>query len=99
MRWAKEVSKHPLKFFGTAWSPPAWMKTNHELNHGGFLRDHPGGKYYKAFAQYTVRFLEEYKKNHVDIWGLTIVNEPGFGNDHNFRYNCLGFTPQTQRGK
>lgn len=44
MRWAKEVSKHPLLFFGSAWSPPAWMKTNGELNHGGFLKGHAGGK-------------------------------------------------------
>lgn len=99
MRWAKEVTKHPteLKFFGSAWSAPAWMKTNHELNHGGFLRDAPGGHYYKAFAKYTVKFVQEYAKNNVSIWGLTIVNEPGFGNDKGFRYNCLGFTAQTQR--
>ncbi|KAI2806558.1 hypothetical protein BLOT_008515 [Blomia tropicalis] len=99
MRWAREVTKHPneLKFFGTAWSSPAWMKTNKQLNHGGFLRGHPGGKYYESFAQYMVRFLQEYKKNKVPIWGLTIVNEPGVCNNPNFRYNCLGFTAQTQR--
>lgn len=97
MRWAKEVSKHPIKFFGSAWSPPAWMKTNGQLNHGGFLKGAAGGKYYEAFAKYTVKFIQEYAKNNVSIWGVTVVNEPGFGNDRNFRYNCLGFTAEEQR--
>ncbi|KAJ6220710.1 hypothetical protein RDWZM_006522 [Blomia tropicalis] len=99
MRWAQKVSNHrdELKFIGTAWSSPAWMKTNRQLNHGGFLRGRPGGKYYKAYAKYLVKFLQEYKKNDVPIWGLTVVNEPGFGKDTHFPYNCLGFTAKTQR--
>src|SRR5699024_9698238 len=69
MKLASEVSKNPLKFFGSAWSAPAWMKTNGELNNVGYLKDRPGGKYYKAYAQYLVRFLQEYKKHNFTIWG------------------------------
>ena len=52
---AQEYSNQTVKLFGSAWSAPAWMKTNHELNHGGFLIGQPGGKYYKLFAEYTAR--------------------------------------------
>ena len=99
MKMAKEVSRHPVNFFGSAWSAPAWMKTNGELNNGGFLKDHPGGKYYKAYAHYLVRFLQEYKKNGLPMWGLTTLNEPGvFGKGHTFPYNCMGMSAEDQRG-
>lgn len=31
------------------------------------------------------------------MWGLTIENEPKAGNDSNYKFNCLGFTPELQR--
>lgn len=80
LRMAQEISKHALKWFGSAWSSPGWMKTNGQLNHGGFLKGVPGGSYYKAYARYLVRFIREYTKKQVPFWGLTVVNEPGFGN-------------------
>lgn len=72
---AQEVSSHKLNFFGSTWSPPAWMKTNNKLNHGGWLKGEVGGKYYQLFAKYIVRFLDEYKKHNVSLWGLTLENE------------------------
>ncbi|CAG2110027.1 unnamed protein product, partial [Medioppia subpectinata] len=96
---AKQVSKHDLRLFGSPWSPPAWMKNNSELNHGGFLIDKPGGKYYKAFANYLVKFLDAYKAQGLPIWGITIENEPAstfiIGNLH--PWNSLSFTPELQR--
>jgi glucosylceramidase len=53
---AKQVNPN-AKYFGSAWSPPAWMKTNGELNHGGFLKDKPGSGGYKAFAHYLVKYV------------------------------------------
>jgi glucosylceramidase len=26
--WAKELSEKEIKFFGSPWSPPTWMKSN-----------------------------------------------------------------------
>jgi glucosylceramidase len=43
------------------------------------------------------RFLDEYKKNGVDMWGITIENEPGAGPNVNYSFNSLGFTAETQR--
>lgn len=46
------------------------------------------------------RFLNAYKANGVNIWGLTVENEPDNGFKHlalENRFNDLGFTPETQR--
>jgi glucosylceramidase len=61
-----------LKLFASPWSPPAWMKTNGEMLHGGQLEP----QYREAWARYFVRFVEEYEKQGIPIWGLTVQNEP-----------------------
>jgi glucosylceramidase len=61
-----------FKLFISPWSPPAWMKTNGKMNNGGSLLP----EYRDAWARYYVRFIEEYAKEGVDIWGLTVQNEP-----------------------
>jgi glucosylceramidase len=61
-----------LKLFASPWSPPAWMKTNGSMLHGGKLRP----EYRDAWAQYFVRFVQEYDKAGIPIWGLTVQNEP-----------------------
>ena len=61
-----------LKLFASPWSPPAWMKTNGEMNHGGKLKP----EYRPAWARYYVRYIQDYAKEGVPIWGLTVQNEP-----------------------
>lgn len=97
LKMASEVSSHPVKLFGSTWSPPAWMKTNGELNHGGFLKGEIGGKYYQLFAKYLIRFVDEYKKQNVSMWGLTIENEPQMGYRSDYRFNSLGFNSTMER--
>lgn len=75
----------------------AWMKTNGELNHGGFLKGEIGGKYYQLFAKYLIRFVDEYKKQNVSMWGLTIENEPQMGYRSDYRFNSLGFNSTMER--
>jgi glucosylceramidase len=69
---ALAISKTPFKLFASPWSPPAWMKTNGEMNNGGSLKT----EYRDTWAQYYVRYIQEYKKEGIDIWGLTVQNEP-----------------------
>jgi len=61
-----------LKLFASPWSPPAWMKTNRQMNGGGRLlpecRD--------VWARYYCRYIREYEKEGVPFWGLTVQNEP-----------------------
>lgn len=72
MKRAMELTNNEIKFFGSAWSPPAWMKTNNQLSGMGFLLQ----KHYSTWANYYVKFLKEYKKNGIKFWGLTTANEP-----------------------
>ncbi len=61
-----------LRVMASPWSAPAWMKSN-----GSMLR---GGKLMPAFrdvwAQYIVKFVHAYEQAGVEIWGLSVQNEP-----------------------
>jgi glucosylceramidase len=72
IRKALETSAGQLQLFASPWSPPAWMKTNGEMLHGGRLKP----EYRAAWAQYFVRFVQAYEQEGVPIWGLTVQNEP-----------------------
>ena len=59
-----------LYFFSSPWSPPAWMKTGNNLC-GGFMRD----EYVECYAEYYVRYIEEYAKCGIRISAITPQNE------------------------
>jgi len=61
-----------FKLFSSPWSPPAWMKTNGQMNYGGKLKP----EYADTWARYYARYIKEYAKEGIDIWGLTVQNEP-----------------------
>lgn len=54
------------------WSPPVYMKTNGERNHGGKLKD----EYKKRWAEYICRYIEEYRNRGYSVTKLTMQNEP-----------------------
>ena len=64
--------KASLKFLSTPWSPPAFMKDNKSLYKGGKLLD----KYKKLWAEYLVKYVQEYQKQNINIDYMTIQNEP-----------------------
>src|SRR5260370_34486961 len=43
------------------------------------------------------RFLDAYKSNGVNIWGITIENEPFNGLVPSYAWNSMGFTAEQQR--
>lgn len=61
-----------LLMFASPWSPPAFMKDNNDMSHGGKLK--PG--FYQAWANYYTRFIKAYQNEGIPIWGITIQNEP-----------------------
>ena len=69
---AQRVAAQPLKLLVSPWSPPAWMKSNRQMNHGGKLLP----QYRQAWARCFVRFIEEYQKEGVPVWGVSVQNEP-----------------------
>jgi glucosylceramidase len=61
-----------LTLYASPWSPPAWMKDNQDMLHGGELKP----EFYDSWANYYVKFFEAYQKEGIPIWGLTVQNEP-----------------------
>lgn len=61
-----------LILFVSPWSPPSWMKDNNNMVHGGKLLP----MYNQAWANYYVKFIQEYEKQGIPVWGLTVQNEP-----------------------
>lgn len=61
-----------LEIMLSPWSPPAYMKTNGERNHGGKLKT----CYWKRWAEYICRYVEEYRSRGFNVTMLTLQNEP-----------------------
>lgn len=61
-----------LLLYASPWSPPAFMKSNKEMLHGGKLLP----EYAASWATYFTKFIKAYEKEGVPIWGITLQNEP-----------------------
>jgi glucosylceramidase len=61
-----------LPLFVSPWSPPAWMKDNKNMLQGGKLLD----EFKQSWANYYIKFIQEYEKRGMPVWGLTVQNEP-----------------------
>ncbi|XP_077432150.1 lysosomal acid glucosylceramidase isoform X2 [Vanacampus margaritifer] len=94
---AQAMAPQPLSLLASAWSAPAWMKTNDALIGKGSLKGQPGGKEHQSWAQYYIRFLEEYAKYNLTFWAVTTGNEPTAGQITNYSFQALGFTAEEQR--
>jgi glucosylceramidase len=69
---ALETANGNIKIYASPWSPPAWMKTNNDMLHGGKLKP----EYNQTWADYFVKYVQAYEKEGIPIWGLTVQNEP-----------------------
>lgn len=63
-----------LKVWGSAWTPPTWMKTSGSYD-GGSMKDDP--QVYNAYALYLARFVEDYQAEGIDLFAVAVQNEPG----------------------
>ena len=61
-----------ITFVASPWSPPAFMKDNNQMNHGGKLLN----TYKQFWADYLVEYVKAYKKEGINISYMTIQNEP-----------------------
>lgn len=97
----KESEGEALRIIASAWTAPAWMKDiedwfikptaeNNYQGTGGMLKQ----KYVATYADYLIKYLDAYKAEGVEIWGMTPVNEPE-GNSG--QWESMHFTPDTER--
>ena len=69
---ALRVAQRPIQLLVSPWSPPAWMKSNGQMNRGGTLLP----QYANAWARCFVRFIRAYEAEGVPVWGVSVQNEP-----------------------
>jgi glucosylceramidase len=62
-----------LRVWGSAWSPPAWMKTNGEYAHGRLNQD---ARTLDAYALYLEKYVRAYRAEGVDVYAVHVQNEP-----------------------
>jgi glucosylceramidase len=89
-----------LRIVASAWTAPSWMKDiedwyikgTPENNHhgtGGELKP----EYVELYADYLIKYLDVYRAEGINIWGITPVNEP---HGNNGQWESMHFTPETQ---
>lgn len=69
LRAAQQVNPE-MFYFSAPWSPPGWMKAGGSML-GGSMRK----KYFAAYAEYFVKFIEAYRQEGVRIDAVTSQNE------------------------
>ena len=83
---AQRTSKAGFKIIASPWTAPPWMKDNKSYVGGKLLP-----QYNNAYALYLSKYLSAYRKEGINIWGITVVNEP-HGNGNN--WESMLFSPK-----
>ncbi|MEL6537064.1 MAG: glycoside hydrolase family 30 protein [Bacteroidota bacterium] len=83
---AMAISEEGFKIISSPWTAPPWMKDNQEWVGGKLLP-----AYYDTWALFFSKYLKAYQDQGIDIWGLTVENEP-HGNGNN--WESMHYTPQ-----
>jgi glucosylceramidase len=61
-----------LTLYVSPWSPPAFMKDNNDVLHGGKLKP----EFAQSWANFYVKFIKAYEAQGIPVWGLSVQNEP-----------------------
>lgn len=72
MKDAMKICDERIDFLLSPWSPPACMKTNGDMNHGGELKP----ECRRIWAGYIAEYIKELQKEGLCIRYLTVQNEP-----------------------
>ena len=83
---AMAVSKDGFKIISSPWTAPPWMKDNNDWRGGKLLPE-----YNDTWALFFSKYIDAYKAEGIDIWGVTVENEP-LGNNNN--WESMHFTAE-----
>jgi len=78
MKLAQQASSSGFDIIASPWTAPPWMKDNNDWKGGKLKTAH-----YPTWALFFTKYIEAYKNNNIDIWGISVENEP-LGNDNNW---------------
>ena len=84
---AAAASASGFKIIASPWTAPPWMKDNNAWNDGALLP-----AWYPTWALYYTKYIRAYEEQGIDIWGVTVVNEP-LGNGG--QWESMRFTPES----
>lgn len=68
-----------LKCWGSAWSPPTWMKTNNNYSKGSIKWDRA---ILQSYATYLARWVEAYRADGINVFAVFTQNEPNILNNY-----------------
>ncbi len=96
----KQQNQKDINIVASAWTAPPWMKDIEDWyvrgteatgmeGSGGELKP----EYVATYADYLLKYLDAYREEGINIWGLTPVNEP-HGNSG--QWESMHFSPETQ---
>lgn len=88
IQWAKRLNPE-MMLLASAWSAPAWMKTNDSL-YGGDLR--PSA--WEAWTNYYLKYLQAYEAKGIGIDLISHQNEPEYAS---IDYPGMRTNPESQR--
>ncbi len=83
---AMAVSKDGFKIVSSPWTASPWMKDNNSWVGGKLLPE-----YYDTWALFFSKYVDAYKAEGIDIWGVTVENEP-MGNGNN--WESMHYSPE-----
>ena len=83
---AMTISEDGFKIIASPWTAPPWMKDNKDWRGGKLLPE-----YYDTWALFFSKYLNAYKNEGINIWGVTVENEP-LGNNNN--WESMHYTPE-----
>lgn len=94
MRKALQLTSNKLKLMATPWTAPPWMKDHRVWTGYSLLLE----EHFQTWADYIIKFFDEYEKAGIKFWGMTTGNEPlnGFFNTKRNLINCMGWIPEVQ---
>ena len=69
---AQKTAGTPIGLMLSPWSPPAFMKTNGDMNHGGALKP----EYRARWAECMANYAAHYRAAGCDVRLMTVQNEP-----------------------
>jgi len=86
---AMRIGGAEFKIIASPWTAPPWMKENNRWN-GGSLKH----EYYATWALYFSKYIHSYRQEGIEIWGVTVENEP-LGNGD--QWESMIFSPTDMR--
>ena len=72
VRAAEETAGKPIELMLSPWSPPAFMKSNGDRNHGGSLMP----QYRELWAECMAKYVKYYRFQGLNVRRITVQNEP-----------------------